>query len=166
MTSTLRACAALLVVALVPAQATATQTLCPGFAEGNASPGAVDRFYVARAVTIVRAGLAADTATLATLVSPDAAFATWRGDYAIGGRETGVAGTVAWARDLNPSRFESSIDQRGPISVATPNCRQTARILFGTRDAGTGVNVTFEFLDGLLVRATGREVILVEGEIR
>jgi len=167
MTSTLRACAALLLVASVPAQATATQTVCPGFAEGNASsPGEVDRFYVARAVTIVRVGLGADTATLATLVAPNAAFATWRGDYATGGREAGVAGAVAWARDLDPSRFESFIDQRGLVSVTTPNCRQTATILFRTQGAGTGINVTFEFLDGLLVRATGREVMLVEGAIR
>ena len=167
MIRTASACFALFVLGLPPVQATAKQRACPGFPEGSAtSPTEVDRFYLARAVAIVRAGLAGDTATLGTLISPDATFFTWRGDYATGGRKSGVAGAIAWAKDLNPSRFESAIDQLGAIAVTPSACEQTTRILFRTPDAAKGVTVTLEFVEGQLVRASGRELLLVDGDIR
>ena len=165
MKSFLLACAAL-IATIASGQAGAKQVSCPGFAEGKgSSPTEVDRFYAERATAIVRAALISDTATVSTLVSPRAQFSTWRGDNATGSRKNGTAGAIEWARDLDPSGFESLINRPGPISIVTLKCEQTTTVLFRTRVAGTGVNVTFKFVGGRLVQATGHEVLLLEGDV-
>lgn len=167
MQSMLLALAALLIATIAPEQAIARPLSCPGFPEETgSSPNEIDSFYAVRAAAIVRAGLASDMATLGIFVSPKARFATWRRDYSTGGRQIGAAGATEWAQDMAPSRFESLIDQPGPISITPLKCERTTTLLFRTRAAGKGVNVTFEFRDGLLVQATGHEVLLLEGDLR
>lgn len=152
---------------ILPKRTLAKQASCPGFVEGKGTvPAEVDRFYANRAVSIVRAGLDADEAALGALVSPDATFETWRGDYTSGSRQGGATGAVIWSRDLNSTNFETLIDRRGLISVTPLKCEWSATVLFRTQQAETGVRATFKFVDGMLIQTVGHEVVLIEGKVR
>jgi hypothetical protein len=151
-----------------PEAASARQLSCPGIVDGKTSLVDAERFYGARAVSIVRAGLNNDLATLSTLVSPEAKFQIWRGDFGTSSRrQTGVPAILEMIQDLKPTRFQISVRNTGPLVISEAgDCKQSATVLFHTERAGTGFTITFDFVDGLLVRAEGYELDLSEGDIR
>jgi hypothetical protein len=132
------------------------------------SPVAAERFYGARAASIVRAGLNNDVAMLGTLVSPAANYQIWRGDDGSASRRrVGVPAMLEMIQDLKPTRFQIAIRTTGPLVISEGgDCKQSATVLFHTERADTGFMITFDFIDGLLVRADGYEVDLSEGDIR
>jgi hypothetical protein len=156
--------AAVWVAWIAPAKASNINPSCAGFLAGS-SPLDVNRFYADRAVSIVRAGLDGDNKTLGALVSPIAKFALWRGDNAIG-RQVGVAGAIEMARSLAGTRFQTMTNRPGPISISAVKCEWSAIVLFRARQPETSMNVTFKFVDGLLIEAEGHEVDLYEGDVR
>ena len=150
----------------VSAPASAGQPQCAGFGAGGSSPLQVDQFYATRTVSIVRAALKGDTEALAGLVAPNAAFSVWRGDDGFGSRQSGVPGVLELVRVLKPVRFQVASDLPGPIALRPLKCEWTTTIVFRTESADEGAAMKFEFVDGLLVRATGRVVVLTEGDVR
>ena len=139
---------------------------CHGFVDGKVYPPDVDRFYAMRAINIVRAGLANDQPTLSDLVLQEAKFEIWRGDYATSARQAGSGGLMEMVADLKPTGFQFATVRPGPISVEPSKCIWDVTILFRTEEQETGVTMEFDFLDGWLVRASGREVEITEGDIR
>ena len=156
--------AALGIAWVAPAKASNIKASCAGFLQGS-SPVDVNRFYADRAVSIVRAGLDGDTKALGALVSPIAKFVIWRGDNGTG-RQVGTAGVIELARSLAGTRFQTMTSRPGPISISAAKCEWSAIVLFRTRKPETGINVTFKFVDGVLVEAEGHEVDLYEGDVR
>ncbi|MDO7840995.1 hypothetical protein [Sphingomonas immobilis] len=146
--------------------AKAKPVACPGYHAGGSRPEEVERFYTLRAVAIVRAGLANDTVALMPLVSPTAKFSTWRGDYSTGSILDGVPNAVFWSQDLKAFAFEKAIFVTGPITVQPLRCDQSTDILFRDQSKKTGVMVNFKFVDGILIKATGREAELTDGLVR
>jgi hypothetical protein len=149
---------------VAPAKANNIKASCAGFLE-ESSLVDVNRFYADRVVSIVRAGLDGDKQALGALVSPIAKFAIWRGDNGLG-RQVGVAGAIEMARSLAGTRFQTMTNRPGPISISAKKCEWSAIVLFHTRKPETGFNVTFKFVDGLLVEAEGHEVDIYEGDVR
>jgi hypothetical protein len=139
---------------------------CPGFGAGAVNPETADHFYRDRALAVMRAAIAGDTATLASQVRPDARYAIWRGDYSTSARQVGVPGAVEMARDLKPVSWQFQTASSGPLSVVPVKCEWSVTLLFRTADARLGVLMKFEFQDGRLIKASGHEVILSEASLR
>ena len=150
----------------VSAPASAGSPPCTGFETGGSSPLAVDQFYAARTITIVRAALKGDTKALAGLVAPGAVFSVWHGDAGFGSRQSGVPGVIELVRLLRPVHFQIASDLPGPVILRPLKCEWTTTMIFRTEAPDEGAAMKFEFADGLLVRATGRAVVLTEGDVR
>jgi hypothetical protein len=159
------ASAAFATVTIVPETASAKPLACPGLVDGATSPLAAEQFYAARAVDIVRAGLKRDKATLNTLVAAEARVEIWRGDSSSSPRQNGVPAILDMVQEMKPTGFQVSTVRPGPIHIIVSECKWSAAVLFRTEEADTGVAISFDFVDGLLVRAKGNEVVLSEGSI-
>lgn len=70
------------------------------------------------------------------------------------------------ARSLAATRFQTMKDLPGPNSISASNCEWSTIVLFRTHQPDKGINVTFQFTDGVLVEAEGHEVALYEGDVR
>jgi hypothetical protein len=149
--------------ALVPLQAHAAPS-CPGFIDGRASQPDADRVYAGLALDAVRAGLAKDFPTLGRLVSPDARFEIWRGDASTSW--TGPAGFSRMLGEVEPRGFQGTFARPGPVAIVLRRCVWDVTLLLRTKDPRTGVSMQFRFVDGRLTAATGREVEVLEGDIR
>jgi hypothetical protein len=132
--------------------------------KGPVAPAEFQGFYARRAIDIVRAGLASDFARLRTMVSPDAGFEIWRGDYSTSARSSGPEGLARMARDIDARSFSVSVVQSGPIVITATDCKAEVTILF-RGEASHGAIVTFSFVDGVLTGAKGNGVDLIEGKI-
>jgi hypothetical protein len=151
----------------VPAYADVTPTSCAGF-EPDSSALDVDTFYAKRAVSIVDAGSKGDRDVLQTLVAPTASYEIWRGDATIASRRRGAAGVVEMAAALRANRFQFVIPMPGPVTISpTPHeCAWSTSVLFRGGQPSEGVLLRFDFVDGKLVRGTGKTVSISEGDVR
>ena len=156
--------ASLLLVSSAPVAGEAAA--CPGFEGGRASRIEIDRFYVDRALGVVRAASANDTAVLSVAVADEARFEVWRGDYTSSARSTGPAGAIQMVEDVGPVRFEAQSIATGPIYYIPARCAWEVALLFRSDQSREGVSVTFRFLDGRLTSAVGHAVTLLEGNVR
>jgi len=154
-----------LAIAAGCAQADPKHLSCPGMVDGGGYSDKIDQFYAERAVAIVRAGLKNDTEALGPMVAPNAEFSIWRGDSGTG-RRKGVLGLLEMVRNLKPTRFENSSRTTGPFTIAVKKCEWDVTVIFHTEQPGIGVTMTFEFADGVLMRAHGTEMELFEGDVR
>jgi hypothetical protein len=154
-----------LAMAFFAAEANAKGSSCPGFVDGQASQFDADEFYANRAISIVRAALKNDAASLDSLVAAQAKFAISRGDYTTSARDSGVRGIMEMVRDVKPTGFQTSTTLRGPLSVLIEKCAWTAQVTLRTAKSDEGVVVKFDFVDGLLVQGTGHQVKLAEGDL-
>lgn len=139
---------------------------CPGFEGGRASRVEADRFYVDRALSVVRAASENDTAALSVVVADDARFEVWRGDYTSSARSSGPVGAIQMVQDVRPVWFEAQSVANGPISYLPFPCTWEVALLFRTGQPREGVSVRFSFLDGRLTSAVGHAVTLLEGNVR
>lgn len=154
-----------LILADLPAHANARQPSCPGFSEGRTSPEHIDQFYAKRAAGIISAGLNGDTDALAALVAPKASLGFWDSDSFILARQPGPPGVPQLVEALKPVRFLHPTPST-LVVVTSLKCAWTTTLLFRREQPDEGVNMTFDFVDGLLVKATGKVVLLTEGDIR
>ena len=154
--------AASMLVLAVPAEAQSTS--CPGVRHG-APRGEIERYFALRAVQIMQAGIAGDTARLRTMVSPQATFAIWRGD-AGGGRLKGADGVIEMVRQLQPRGYQFTAGFDGPIAVTRFSCSAQADVLVRVEGDLPGVAMKFTFEDDILVSVTGSYVNLVEGSFQ
>jgi hypothetical protein len=162
----------LILAAINPEQAGAQTPSCLGREPAPIALSDADLIFAVRALEIIRTALDGDEAGLVTLVSPDAEFQIWRGDYTTSARSRGVEGAVEMVRDLDPVSYQISVGSHGPIAIDLTQCAYDVTLLFRTNelDTGaepnTGVVLEFAFTDGLLVTATGYEVALFDGIVR
>lgn len=140
--------------------------ICPGFEGGSASQIDADRFYVERALDVMRAAARKDTDALRTVVAEEARFEIWRGDYTTSARRIGPDGAVEMVQDVKPIRFEAQSVAMGPIEFVPDGCSWAVDLLFRTDQPLEGVRVRFSFRDGKLISAVGNAVQLIEGEFR
>lgn len=151
------------VVLLPLLAATMAPGSCPGIEKHGSRPQDVDRFYADRAASILRLGLAMDLSGLEPLVSPDASFELWHGDYSTAGRVPGASGAVDIAREMAPKRYRLWTRNPGPVAAVPGDCTWAVELTIAG-EAAT-YRVTFSFKDGLLVQAVGSEGDLVEAAI-
>lgn len=156
-----------LLISMAPASADAATGTgsCPAFENGPTSEVEADRVYTALAWDILRAGMSADSANLAQLVSPDAEFSIFRGDYSTSARAKGPAGAIEMVADMDVVSYQTLLTPRGPIAVMPSECVWTATLLLRTHDDGRGIIMRFKFIDGHLIHARGDEVEILEGNL-
>ena len=155
--------ALILLVASAPIESEAAT--CPGFESGRANQSEADRFYVERALDVVRAAERNDTDHLRAVIADDARFEIRRGDY-IPVSSFGPAGAVQMVKDVKPIQFEAQSVWTGPISVVPTACTWEVDLLFRTNQPLEGIRVKFSFRDGRLTSAVGDAVTLIKGEVR
>jgi hypothetical protein len=116
-----------------------------------------------RSVEIVDRGLQGDTAALAALVSPSAAFTVWEGD-ASAGREAGPVGAVEFAKRLDPTDFQAAVVSPGPIASDICGSQQVT-MLFTRADGKRTYVADFKYLKGRLIEAVAHLASLSRGKV-
>ncbi len=137
---------------------------CPGFESGRPSQSEADRFYVQRALDLVRAADRNETDHLRAVIADDARFEIRRGDH-ITVRSFGPPGAVKMVKDVKPIRFEAQSLWAGPIAFVPSGCSWEVELLFRTNQPLEGIRMKFSFRDGRLTSAVGDAVTLIEGEV-
>jgi len=155
----------LISVACPSAHAATVTNSCPAFENGPTREVAAHRVYTARALDILRASMAADSTSLAQLVSPDAELSVFRGDYSTSAKAKGPAGAIEMVGAMEVVSYQTLLTPRGPIAVMPSECLWTATLLLRTHEDGRGIMMRFKFIDGRLVHARGDEVEILEGKL-
>ncbi|MCH4893030.1 hypothetical protein GO308_07915 [Sphingomonas sp. SFZ2018-12] len=137
------------------ALALAAMVMCPDAALSKAAyQGEVTTILAERSVTILRGDRSAQQ-----FLSEDAEFSLVFGDVgaAIG---RGRAGADELNKKIAASTFEYGVWTSVPMP-AQPCVRQTVEVRFFDESNETGVVVEFEYANGVLIRATGRNIARV-----
>jgi hypothetical protein len=77
----------------------------------------------------------------------------------------GAEAMMEMAHQMMPRRYLASTALFGPFSVVLSTCRWKVTVLLTSNQHGRGFMVGFEFADGNLTSADGKEVALFDGEI-
>jgi DNA-binding transcriptional LysR family regulator len=97
---------------------------------------------------------------------PDARLEVTTGDQVLASRQRGVIAAIEMARTMNSSHFQSAAAIPGPVSISPIKCTWSTNVLFRADQPDKGTLMNLEFVDGLLVRATGKTVFIAEGNVR
>jgi hypothetical protein len=118
--------------------------------------------YGRRSVEVIEAALAGDASRLAAIVDPRTQFSYVRGDAGFSTIKRGAEAAIEFVSHARPVAYEFATEFPGPIS-REPCGPATARLLVKSAGDGRAYDLTFRYVDGILMEVTGAEVILSEG---